>query len=161
VYGLSRVLEKEAFRASGGFPGYSANVVYFVEDEVAVVALSNNYSPVTSWIADAAASIYFEKPYNPPAAIRSTGDWSAANDLLGRFSVSTFPPFTITMRNGRPFLSWNPVRVSALVPVAPDTFFEKLDWMTLKIERDEKGQAIGLVATAPWASNPMPVKRLE
>ena len=57
--GTARLFDKDVLRSSGGFPGSSANLLHFIEDEVTIVVLSNNYAPVTSWISDAVASMYF------------------------------------------------------------------------------------------------------
>jgi CubicO group peptidase (beta-lactamase class C family) len=157
----SKMLEKDVHRSSGGFPGFSAHLLYFIDDEVSVVVLSNNYAPVTSGIADSVASMYFERPYAVPAAIKPLEKSPPAEEITGRYSMGTFPPFTISIRGGKPFLSWNPVRVSALVPIGPDTWFEKLDWLTLKAERDATGRVTGFSGTAPWTPTPMKVTRIE
>ena len=152
-----KIFEKDALRGSGGFPGASTNLIHFIDDGLTVAVASNNYAPVTSWIADAAASIYYEQPYDLPAPIRPMEKLPSTKEILGTYRMGTFPPFTITLRSGRPFLAWNPVRVSALVPIAPDTWFEKLDWLTLKVKRDENGTMTGFTATAPWSANPIDV----
>ena len=157
ILGTGKLLDKDVLRSSGGFPGASANIAYFIDDEVTVVALSNNYAPVTSWIVDAASAMYFERPYEIPQAVRRFASPRPAQELIGRYKMGTFPPFSVTLRDGQPFLAWTPVRVSELVPVAPDVWFEKLDWMTLKAERDENGRITGFTATAPWTSTPMKV----
>ena len=67
----------------------------------------------------------------------------------------------IALRGGRTFLQWNPVRVSTLVPIGPDTWFERFDWMTLRAERDADGRVTGFTATAPWAAEPMKAARIQ
>jgi len=72
-----------------------------------------------------------------------------------------FPPFTISIRNGRPIQAWNPIRISPLVPIDADTWFARFDWLTMKAERDASGRISGFTATAPWAEKPMKVTRQE
>ncbi|MGZ8780242.1 MAG: hypothetical protein ACXW31_09975, partial [Thermoanaerobaculia bacterium] len=112
-------------------------------------------------IADSAAAMYFERDYALPEPIKAIAKWPPLQEIVGRYSMGTFPPFTITIRGGKPFLSWNPVRVSALVPIAEDTWFEKFDWLTLKAERDATGKITGFTGTAPWSNGAMKATRIE
>ena len=161
VLGLSKSMDKDVLRSSGGFPGASANLLYFIDDEVTIAVMSNNYAPMAQGIVDAVAAMYFERPYENPSLPMTLATWPSSADLLGRYSLGTFPPFTIALRSGRPMLTWNPVRLSTLVPIGPDTWFEKFDWMTLRAERDATGKITGFIATAPWASGEMKAVRLE
>lgn len=156
-----RALDKDAYRSSGGFPGASAHLLYFLDDELTIAVLSNNYAPMTQGIADAAAAMYFERDYALPQQIKPVAKWPPLEEIVGRYSMGTFPPFSITIRGGKPFLAWNPVRVSALVPIGEDIWFEKFDWLTLKVQRDAAGKITGFTGTAPWSREPMQVTRIE
>ena len=157
----SKALEKEVLRSSGGFPGASAHLLYFIDDEVTVAVMSNNYAPMTQGIVDAVTAMYFEKPYEIPSLPKASAPQPPATEILGTYKMGTFPPFTISLRSGAPFLSWNPMRVSTLVAIGPDTWFEKFDWLVLKVERDANGKAIGFTGTAPWAAQPMKAERVQ
>ena len=156
----SMLWDKAVSRSSGAFPGVNANLMYFPDDEVTVVVLANNYSPLAGSVAQDVAAMYFGQPYTTPRVTLSKG-WPPVAELAGTWQMEGFPPFTITIRSGRPVAAWNGIRASALVPAGPDTWFERLDWATFKFERDASGRLSGGIITAPWAAQPMKLTRLK
>jgi CubicO group peptidase (beta-lactamase class C family) len=158
VFPTRKVLGRDAFTSSGGFPGASAAAIYFPEDELTVVALSNSYAPLAGVVAERAAALAFGE--NPPASAPKPALPGALDPrLAGLFELEGFPhPFTIEMRYGRPLVVWNAARQSALLRTGENEFFMPLDWATVTFRFGEGGAVEGTFVS-PWSEKPLKVSR--
>lgn len=132
---LDKMFDKKATILSGAFPGAGANLVYFPDDDVTVVVLSNNYATVAATIARTVAAMMFDKPYSVPS-VQLAADPFAIPDrrIEGNYRVEGHPwTFTISIREGRPIVTWTPIRQSAMLRMSEDTWFEPFDWATLQL----------------------------
>jgi CubicO group peptidase (beta-lactamase class C family) len=155
----SEIFGKKASQSSGAFPGANANMTYFPGEEVAVVVLSNSYSPICGAIAKDVAAILFKQPYTVPSLPPASGARSIDSRHLGSWTLEGFPnPFSIEMRHGRAILSWNIGRQSAILPAGKESYFLPLDWATLVFRSAPDGTIEG-TWTAPWADKPLKVTR--
>src|SRR5262249_4383803 len=157
---LKSAFGKRVSQGSGSFPGANANITYFPDEEVAVIVLSNSYSPVTGTIARDVAAIHFGQPYEAPSA-PPKGSKPIDSRLFGKWSLEGFPnPCTIEMRHGRPLPSWTPVRQSAILRVGENQYSLPLDWATATFRFSEDGSAEG-TWTAPWTDKPLKITRVR
>jgi CubicO group peptidase (beta-lactamase class C family) len=153
------VFGKRASQSSGAFPGANAHMIYFPNDELAVVVMSNSYSPVAGSIARDVAAMVFGQPYKSPVAPASAGTRSIDSRLFGSWTLEGFPnPFSIEMRHGRAVLSWSAVRQSAILRAGDDSYFCPLDWATVVFRFGRDGPIDG-TWTAPWSDKPLKVTR--
>lgn len=160
VFPPTKARGRRVISSSGAFPGANARTLWFPDDGVTVVVLSNNYANVTGPIADSAAAAAFGesvKPVEPPAR----GEAAPLDPrIAGSYLVESFPmPVTLEASHGKAVATWSASRVSALLRTGPDEWFMPLDWATLKLVAGEGG-APELVVTAPWIGKPIKVTRV-
>lgn len=138
---LGKLFDRPVLTSSGSFPGTNANVLYFPEEEVTVVVLSNNYAGTTSTIAEAVAAMILGKPYERMADVKlAANPYELDPRILGKYKVVDRPwTFTIELRNGRPVLSYNAIRRVGLLRMSADTWFMPFDWGTLRLKFEEDG----------------------
>ncbi|HSP13557.1 MAG TPA: serine hydrolase domain-containing protein [Thermoanaerobaculia bacterium] len=140
---LSKTFDKRVTSLSGAFPGAGANLLYFVDDDVTVVVLTNNYAPVAGNITQAVAAMIFDQPYTVPSVNLAADPYALDSRINGHYAVEGRGwTFTIEVRDGRPVLEWNSIRQSALLRVSDGTWFEPLDWATLTLKFDAEGKFV-------------------
>ena len=161
VWPVATVFNRVVGRASGAVPGANAAFLRFLNEDLTVVVLSNNYAVVVPTIAQDVAAIYLGEPYvSPSLPARVDPPPPLDPRIAGVYSLETRPePFTIAIRNGRPFMSWNSTRQSALIPLGENRWLIPLDWGTLTLERNADGSYEQGSMTAIWADAPLKVTR--
>jgi len=153
------VFGKRASLSSGAFPGANAHMTYFPDDELAIVVMSNSYSPIAGPIARDVAAMVLQQPYTSPSVPALAGARPIDSRLFGSWTLEGFPnPFSIEMRHGRAVLSWNAVRQSAILRTGDDSYFLPLDWATVVFRFGGDGTIEG-TWTAPWSDKPLKVAR--
>ncbi|HWS71424.1 MAG TPA: hypothetical protein VN605_04890, partial [Thermoanaerobaculia bacterium] len=162
TFGESTLFDRKVLRASGSFPGASAQLLHFLDDDTTIVVLANNYANVPGTITGAIAAMLYDRPV-PPSAVDISPDQSTPIDprILGRYSLAGIPfPFTIDVRRGVPVLAFNPRRMSRLLRLADGSWFSPLEWATLRFECSAE-----TCSSASWTSGgserPLVVTRLE
>lgn len=160
VFKPGTFLERPVLRSSGSFPGANSNSIYFIEDGVSVVVLSNNYASISSVIAENIARIHYSLPVEmapPPKVIANVKPHAT---MAGDWRIEGMPwPFSISLRDGVPVMVWNEIRQGSLLPIGKDTWFTPFDWATLTFERDEQGAISGGSMTAAWLDKPAKLLR--
>ena len=150
---------KKVSQSSGAFPGANANMTYFPDDELAIVVMSNSYSPLAGSIAKDIAAMVFKQSYTVLAAPPKTDARPIDPKLFGSWDLETIGnPFSIEMRHGRPVISWTTVRQSAILRTGDDTYFSPFDWATIAFRFGEGGTIDGTWIT-PWSDKPLKVTR--
>lgn len=158
LFSLAKLHGRLAFRSSGSFPGANAHAIYFPEDEVTVVVLSNNYAPMTGSIAELAAAACLGLPYEPPKAPATVATGVVDPRLAGAYRLETIPhPFRIELDDGVPLVVWTPSRRSAMRRLDERSWFLPFDWAVVTFEPDARSGTW----RAPWADRPLAVTRIE
>ena len=140
---LGTTFGKRSTSLSGAFPGAGANLLHFVDDDVTVIVLTNNYSPMASNITQAIAAMIFDQPYTIPSVKLAADPYRVDPRIVGHYRVEGRPwQFTVMMRDGHPIAAWTPVRQSAMLRVSEDTWFEPFDWATVKLKFDDAGKFV-------------------
>jgi len=125
----SKTLDHNALSSSGSFPGASANLIAFPDDDLTFVVLSNNYASVPSTITEDIAAMVFGRDVPNPTVKLATHPAPIDPRFLGTYGVENRPwTVTIAMRNGQLIASWSPIRVSALFRIDDETWFSPFDW---------------------------------
>jgi len=76
---------------SGGLPGYVSNFVRFVDDDVAIIILSNLSSAAFPQMTEALSAIVFDEPYQLPSAYTFIHvDPAVFADYVGDYRVTFF-----------------------------------------------------------------------
>jgi len=150
---------RRVLASSGSFPGASANLLFFPDDDVTVVVLSNNSASVPGAIADAVARMQFGEAVAPPSIRLAASPHAIDPRALGAYAVAGRPwTFRIELREARPVLAWTPLRQGALLRVSEDTWFEPFDWALLKLRFDAAGGLVEGTFTLP-GQDPLAIVR--
>jgi CubicO group peptidase (beta-lactamase class C family) len=152
-----KMFDKRYSESDGGFPGTSACLMVFPDDEVTVVVLSNNYAPVTSAIARDVAAMHLGQPYKVTEINTPSPAPPPDRRVLGTWKLEGYPNFTVVDRNGRYVVIWNSARQEALMPLGNDEYFVPLDFS--KVKFDFSGEAPQATWDAPWADHTLKVTR--
>jgi CubicO group peptidase (beta-lactamase class C family) len=143
-------LDRNVVLMNGRSPGFSSEILRFVDDDVCIIVLANNYAPTASTIATELARMVFGEGYkalNLRRGIRA--DLAKLEAYVGRYQF------------GPDFLRPNAVyefvveegqltarSAAGSVPLAPQSkeeFFHRPFWSWLKFERDGQGRVDHLV----------------
>ena len=153
----AKLFGRTVTRSSGSFPGANANLTYFPDDELTVVVLSNNYSPVAGTIAEDVAAMYFGEKYTIQSVELAPNTFDPR--LVRAYTVEGTPwSFNILMRGSTPYVKWGPIRQEAMLPAGPNRWFLPLDFGMLTLRLDDSGQLVEGTMVAPWSDKPMAVK---
>jgi CubicO group peptidase (beta-lactamase class C family) len=160
MFAMSEAAGKNALSSSGAFPGASANVLYFPAEDVTVVVLSNNYASVPSTITEEVAKMVFGETVATPAVKLASNPNDAEMRIAGNYRIAARGwTFTISFREGKPVAAWTDIRMSAMLRMSDDTWFEPLDWATLQLKFDDAGKFVEGTFTIP-GFGPQKVERL-
>jgi hypothetical protein len=128
---LGEGLNRRVARMSGRSPGFQGEIHRYLDDDVCVVVLSNNYSGAASFMIGGLAAIVFGEPYeilavNPGLQI----DPQVTNGYLGLYRGDSdffVPGATITVESedGNLTMKWSMGGVSWLVPVTEAKFYDR------------------------------------
>ena len=137
-----KMFDKPVMNLSGAFPGAGANVLYFPDDEVTVVVLTNNYATTAGTVAQSIAAMMLDQPYTLPSVKLAADPYRPPDPRLeGHYRVEGHPwTFTLSTRDGRALVTWARIRQSALLRMSDDTWFEPFDWATLQLKLDTDGK---------------------
>ncbi len=135
-----------AVASNGRSPGFTASLIYFPVRQLAVIVLSNSYSPVSqSPIAEDIAAMAFGKSVRPPEKIvPMPADPAQLRKLEGNYQFGSdfFRPdarVRFTVRGGEPVLDWGNSFQSSLIPVGPGEFMDRQFWARLRFRPDGSG----------------------
>jgi D-alanyl-D-alanine carboxypeptidase len=160
AFALTTIRGHVAFSSGGSLPGANATAIYYPDDEVSVVVLSNSYAPLTGAIAEQAAAVVLGDAPLPLPSLKPALPGPIDPRILGSYRLEGYPqPVTIEVRHGRTVASWNTSRVSAFVKTGKDEYFMPLDWATVTFRPAEGGTMEGSFA-APWAEGPLKLTRV-
>lgn len=138
---------------SGRSPGFNAELQRYVDDDVCVIVLGNNYAPTASTIAGDVAAIALGEKYEIPKLAKPVKLNSKIYDgYVGRYQFGTdfFVPggiYTIEKRNDQLYMAYM-VKGSigaALTPQSETEFFNRTFWATIIFVKNDKGEVTNLI----------------
>jgi CubicO group peptidase (beta-lactamase class C family) len=143
-WGTDKMFGRTVMNLNGAFPGAGANLLYFPDDDVTVIALTNNYAPVAGTVTQDVAAMIFDKAYEIPSAKLAADPYRPVDSaLVGQYKVEGRPwTFKLMIRDGRPVMQWTLIRQSPLLRMSDDTWFEPFDWATLQLKLDAEGRFV-------------------
>jgi CubicO group peptidase (beta-lactamase class C family) len=151
------LLERNVTESGGSSPGLNAMINYFPGDELTVVVLANNSSPVARTIARDVAAMYFREKYTVPSVTLAPGKPFDARLLRGYAIEGRDFTFDIKLHDGKPFVRWGPTRWEAMLPEGENRWFLPLDFAHLTLRLDDNGQLAEGTMTASWSRTPMKI----
>jgi CubicO group peptidase (beta-lactamase class C family) len=148
---ISKRLNRRAIRISGRSPGFSAELQRYVDEDVCVIVLGNNYAPTASTIANDVAAITLGEKYETFSVVKPvTLTEQAINALAGRYEGGSdfFLPgavLTLENKNGSLNMIWSSGATVTLVPQSDAKFFDRLFWAGITFVKDQKGDVTHLL----------------
>jgi CubicO group peptidase (beta-lactamase class C family) len=143
---------RKLVNTSGRSPGFQGEIQRYVDDDVCIIVLSNNYSGAASFIINGLAAIVFGVPYQtlsaePTARIDSSvasafiGGYQGGSDFLipgASVSIQTSDGYLGLVWSTTPELSW-------LIPMSDSKFYDRNFGATVTFVKAEDGKVSHLI----------------
>jgi len=148
---IGRRLNRKVIRFSGRSPGFQGEIHRYVDDDVCVIALSNNYSGAASFIITDLAAMVFGEPYETSTINAGLKiDPKAIDGYLGRYEggADFFIPrasVTVEKRDGNLALRWSTGAIGWLTPMTESKFYERIFGASVTFVKDDKGKVSHLI----------------
>lgn len=141
----SKRLKRNVVRMNGRSPGFQTEIQRYVDDDVCIIVLGNNYAPTASVIVNDLAKMVFGEKYEIPKLVKPPRLGAQVLDAyVGRyqFGPDFFVPrgtYTIERRNDQLVMN-NPGAYATLVPQSETEFFDRPFWSTIIFVKDKDGK---------------------
>jgi hypothetical protein len=138
-------LNRNAVRMNGRSPGFQSDFQRYVDDDMCIIVLGNNYTPTASAIANDLAKIVFGEKYEIPKVSKPPHVNPAILDrYVGRYQFG--PDFFVPNgsynieRKGDELVMNNPGAYATLVPQTETEFFDRPFWSMIVFVEDNEGK---------------------
>ncbi|MDT4897611.1 MAG: hypothetical protein QOH25_2688 [Acidobacteriota bacterium] len=154
---LGKRLNRRLINMGGRSPGFTSEIQRYVDDNVCIIVLGNNYAPTASVISNDLAAIVFGEHYEIPKIVKPLKlDEKMSEAFPGRYQFGTdyFVPgaiATIEKRNDQLIMKLSTGANVVLLPQSDMTFFDRVFWETILFVKDDKGEMSHLI----WRYNGM------
>ncbi|MGH9768429.1 MAG: hypothetical protein ACREAB_13440, partial [Blastocatellia bacterium] len=148
---ISRRLNRKVIRMSGRSPGFQGEIHRYVDDDVCVIALSNNYSGAASYLITDLAAMVFSEPYETSSINAGLKiDPKVIDGYLGRYEggADFFIPrasITVEKRDGNLAMRWSMGATGWLTPMTESKFYERIFGASVTFMKDDKGKVSHLI----------------
>ena len=148
---ISKRLNRRAIRMSGRSPGFSAELQRYVDEDICVIVLGNNYAPTASTIANDVAAIALGEKYETLSVVKPIKlNPQILDALAGRYEGGSdfFLPGGVLIlenKNDRLKMTWSSGAKVTLVPQSETKFFDRLFWAGITFVKDHKGEVTHLL----------------
>jgi CubicO group peptidase (beta-lactamase class C family) len=142
---VRRQFGRRVIRMSGRSPGFSTEIQRYLDDDVCIIVLSNNYAATATTIAGDLAAMVFGEKYHVLAVVQPVKVPTSLLDVYaGRYQGG--PDFLIPgvrlsleIRGGRLTMVWSSGAVVPLVPQSDSTFLDRTFWGIVRFVRGRGG----------------------
>ncbi|MGA9994189.1 MAG: serine hydrolase, partial [Pyrinomonadaceae bacterium] len=148
---IGKQANRRVFRMGGRSPGFTTEIQRYVDDDVCIIVLGNNYAPTASPIANDLAAMVFGEPYKIPSLMKPVKlDEKVLEPLVGRykFGPDYFVPgaiASIEKRDGQLNMALSTGASVTLLPQSDVRFFDRVFWDEIIFEKDNRGEATELI----------------
>jgi len=148
---VSEQFKRKLIRYGGRSPGFNSDFQRFINDDVCVVVLSNNYSATANPIANDLAAMIFNEPYAVPEVTAAISvDNKELDRYVGRYEGGPdfFIPkaiLTIERKGDQLWMNYSTGADTTLVPLSATKFLTRPFWATITFVKDEKGNVTHLI----------------
>ncbi len=148
---IGKSLNRKVVRMSGRSPGFQGEIHRYVDDDVCVIVLSNNYSGAASFMINDLDAIVFAEPYEAMAINSNLKiDAKTMDAYLGRYQGGSdffVPGATITVekQDGNLALRWSMGITSWIVPLTEVKFYDRMFGAGVTFMKDDKGKISHLI----------------
>jgi CubicO group peptidase (beta-lactamase class C family) len=140
---------RESVQYNGRSPGFGSYIEGFVNDDTYLIIMSNLYTYAPTAMSEGIADILWNKPYEEANALKLYPmNGAKLRSVEGKYKFG--PDFHVPNGGVRVVaagdhltMNWDAGdRVTMLLPVGPDTFFDPTFWATINFERQRAGAVI-------------------
>jgi hypothetical protein len=148
---LGKRLNRRLINMGGRSPGFTSEIQRYVDDNVCIIVLGNNYAPTASPISNDLAALVFGEPYEIPRIVKPLKlDEKTSDAFVGRYQFGTdyFVPgaiATIEKRSGQLIMKLSTGANVVLLPQSDLKFFDRVFWETILFVKDGKGEITHLL----------------
>jgi CubicO group peptidase (beta-lactamase class C family) len=146
----SKRFNRRAIRINGRSPGFQSEIQRYVDNDICVIVLGNNYAPTASLIAEDLAAITLGEKYEIPEIAKPVKlDPKIFDAYVGRYQFGSdfFVPkgiYTIEKRNNQLFIVAKGLN-DTLTPQSDTKFFDRTFWDTIIFVKNDKGEITNLI----------------
>ena len=148
---IGRRLNRRCIRMSGRSPGFQGEIHRYIDDDVCVIVLGNNYSGAASFMINDLAAIAFGEPYErfavnkdlkiePPVLASYMGFYQGGEDFF-------VPNASLTVEEREEHLAmrWSLGGLSWLVPMTESQFYDRTFGGRVTFIKNERGEISHLI----------------
>lgn len=142
---ISRRLNRNAIRMNGRSPGFQGEIHRYVDDDVCVIVLGNNYSGTASFMINDIAAIAFGEKYEVMAVIKAVKpDPKVVDSYVGRYQsdANFFRPnavLSIQKQGDHLALSYWGTAPVPLTPLSGAKFYDRTFGASVTFVKDAQG----------------------
>ncbi|MEZ5428087.1 MAG: serine hydrolase domain-containing protein [Pyrinomonadaceae bacterium] len=143
--------DRRVIRYNGNSPGFNADFQRYIDDDVCIVLLSNNYAAVSTMIGTSLAAIVFDRPYRTPefGPIRRV-DEKQLQTFIGNYRGNDqffFPGVGLKIENKGDYLAmtWSSGATAPLAPLGENRFIDRRFWGIVIFEKNDQGKTDKLI----------------
>ncbi|HLF84095.1 MAG TPA: hypothetical protein VI837_07980, partial [Blastocatellia bacterium] len=148
---ISSRLNRRAIRMSGRSPGFQGEIHRYVDDDVCVIVLGNNYSGTASFMINDIAAIAFGEKYEVMSVMKAVKlDPKVVDSYAGRYQgdANFFRPnavLSIEKRGDHLALSYWGNPPVPLTPLSSQKFYDRTFGASVTFVKDAKGDVTHFV----------------
>ena len=140
-----RRLNRNVVRMNGRSPGFNSDLQRYVDDDVCIIVLANNYVPTAGVIANDLAKMVFGESYETPKLVKPPRIDPKTYDAYAgsyQFGPDFFVPNGVYKieRKGDQLLIVAPGADATLVPQTAMEFFDRPFWSMIVFVKDNEGK---------------------
>ena len=161
---IRKRFNRRVVQYNGRSPGYTSFLERYIDDDVCIIILSNNYSPVPHMIIRDLGAIIFGEEYKIPGRIKTAKiDPQVLATYTGcyQFDANFYRPqavVNVVRKDGDLFFQWSETYISPLRPLSEIKFLDRLFWAYIIFQKDGAGEVSGFV----WRdTSDYPAKKLK
>ena len=146
----SKRFNRRAIRMNGRSPGFSSEMQRYIDEDICIIVLGNNYAPTASLIAGGLAAITLGEKYEIPKLAKPVKlDPKIFDAYVGRYQFGSdfFVPggiYTIEKRNDQLFITTIGLNDN-LTPQSETEFFDRAFWAMIIFVKNDKGEVTNLI----------------
>jgi CubicO group peptidase (beta-lactamase class C family) len=148
---LGKRLNRKVTRMSGRSPGFQCEIHRYVDDDVCVIVLGNNYSGAASFMISDIAAIAFNEPYETFTVNKNLKtDEKVAESYLGKYQGGADffvanASITLEKRDGHLAMRWSMGGLSWLVPITESRFYDRSFGGRVTFVKNSQGEISHLI----------------
>jgi CubicO group peptidase (beta-lactamase class C family) len=141
-----KTLNRNVVFHAGGIPGYSTDLLRYLDDEVTVIILSNLHPVALEEVSRDLSAIVLGEPYSVPPVRRAAKIDTAVYDAyVGRYEINPNVAIVVTREGDHLVVQATGQPRDFAVPESENTFFSRVSPARLSFAKDASGKVERLI----------------